>query len=146
MLGVALVIGGVIVLIVVGSVVPNLRLNRIVVQHRDHVASEPTDEVVQHVKRIVAENRGMDPTDIFLGMTLEGDLGITGDDATDVFQDFAKGFPDVDLSELDLSLYFGPEGGCAPWVMWFSRSPLRVSDLVQAARDKRWRAPMRPSK
>ena len=64
-----------------------------------------------------------------------------GNDATvSLFQEFAKGFPDVDLSELDLSLYFGPEGGLgAPWAMWFRRGPLRVSDVVQAARNKRWR-------
>jgi acyl carrier protein len=97
------------------------------------------DEAAQQVKRIVAENRAMNPEDILMDMTLEDELGITGDDATDLFQDFAQKFPDVDLNNLDLSLYFGPEG-CAPWVAWCPRRPLRVSDLVQAARDKRWRA------
>lgn len=134
-----LVIVGVIVLIIVGgTVIFNLRFKRIVAYHRDHAASEPTDEVVQHVKRIVA-NQGIDPTDIFLDMTLEGDLGISGDDAVDLFRDFAKGFPDVDLSGLNLSLYFAPEG-FPVLTMWSERRPLRVSDLVRVAREKRWRA------
>lgn len=136
---VALVIGGFIIFIIVGTVLSNWRLKRIVAYHRSRGVEEPTDEAAQQVKRIVAENRAMNPEDILMDMTLEDELGITGDDATDLFQDFAKKFPDVDLNNLDLSLYFGAEG-CAPWVTRCPRRPLRVSDLVQAARDKRWRA------
>ena len=110
MYGVALIIGGVIVLIIVGSVLSDVRLKRIVTDHRNHAVSEVADEVVQRVKGMLAENLGMDPNDIFLAMTLEDDLGITGDDAVDLFEDFAKQFPDVNLAGLELSCHFGPEG------------------------------------
>ena len=133
MFEIALLMGGLIVLFVVGWVLSNRRLKWIIAYHRARAVSEPVDEIVQRVKGMVAENRGMDPNDIFLDMNLEGDLGITGDDATELFENFAKNFPDVDLSELDLSRYFGPEGGFAGWSFSIRRGPLRVSDVVQAA-------------
>jgi hypothetical protein len=70
-------------------------------------------------------------------MTLEDDLGITGDDAVDLFKDFVKQFPEVALDCLDLSLHFAPEAG-RPSCM-HGRSPLTVEDLVIAAREKCWR-------
>ncbi len=137
MSGVAFVIGGLTILFIIGTVFGNWRLNRAVARHRGRATEEPTDQVVQHVKRIVADNRAMNPDDIFMDMTLEDELGTTGDDASDLFQDFAKEFPDVDLSNVDLGLYFGPDGFGLPWV---TLRPLRISDLVQAAKEKRWRA------
>lgn len=136
---VALLIGGFIIFIIVATVLDNWRLKRTVAHHRSRPVEEPTDETAQQVKRIVAENRAMSPEDIFMDMTLEDELGIAGDDASDLFQAFATKFPDVDLSNLDLSLYFSPEVS-APRVIGCPRRPLRVSDLVQAARDKRWQA------
>lgn len=135
MLAVGLVIAGIALLIVVGSVSGHLRMKRIVAVHRMSAVSEPSDEVTQQVKRIVAENRAMNPTDIFVDMTLESDLGITGDDASDLFQDFIKSFPDVDWSGLNLHRYFYPEG----WTFGAEKVyPLRVADVVQAVRDRRW--------
>jgi hypothetical protein len=136
---VALVIGGLITLIIIVTVFLNWRLKRTIARHRSRAIEEPTNEVIQQVKRIVAENRAMNPEDIFMDMTLEDELGITGDDASDLFEDLAKNFPDVDLSSVNLGLYFGPEG-CAPWVIASPRRPLRVSDLVRAVKDKRWQA------
>jgi hypothetical protein len=137
MSGVALVIASVIAVLIIGTIFSNWRLRRIVTGHRIRAVSEPTDEVTHRVKHVVAEMTCMDPSDIFLGMTLEDDLGITGDDASDLFEEFVKAFPDVDLSGLDLDRYFGPEG-CFPWPVRHSRISLRVSDLVQAAKDNRW--------
>jgi Protein of unknown function (DUF1493) len=110
-------------------------MKRIVVAHRMRAVSEPCDPIAQQVKRIVAENRAMNPSDIFLEMTLESDLGITGDDASDLFQDFIKSFPHVDWSGLDLSRHFHPEG----WTLCSEKTyPLRVADVVQAVKNQRW--------
>jgi hypothetical protein len=72
-------------------------------------------------------------------MALEDELGITGDDADDLFRDFAKQFPDVCLDELNLDRYFGPEAGWMPFPRRrCARSLMVVADLVRAAREKRW--------
>jgi hypothetical protein len=140
MFNIMLVIGGVLVFLVVGTMFSNWRLKRLVAKYRANSVSEPQDEIAQRVKQIVADSTGLDSNDVFLGMDLEDELGITGDDADALFEEFIKAFPDTDISGLDLSEHFGPEG-CAPWALLSRREsvPLHVSDLVQAAREKRWK-------
>jgi hypothetical protein len=130
--------GVVLTLFLVGQALGMWRWRRILSRYRAAADIEPTDEVTLRVKRFVAENLGEAPANIFLAMTLEDDLGITGDDADDFFKDFAKQFHDVNLDGLDLSRHFGPEGFPGGWGPC-RRCQLRVFDLVEAVRDKRWR-------
>jgi hypothetical protein len=125
-------------LFIVGQVFVVWRWRRILSQYRAGAGIEPADEVTLRVKRFLAKFMAEDVANIFLAMTLEDDLGITGDDADDLFEEFARQFPDVNLDGLDLSRHFYPEG--IPWGPGpCRRCPLRVFDLVEAVRDKRWR-------
>src|SRR5687768_14916691 len=91
---------------------------------------------------------------IRLDTTLFGDLGIDGDDADELFAAFSREF-DVDLTELELSKHFGPEGlplnpwkVFQSWLRYISRKgtpeeragviPITVAQLVESARSKRW--------
>lgn len=56
------------------------------------------------------EQTGVSINKINLDTCLLDDLGIDGDDGADFFASFLNEFG-VDLSEIDLSRHFGPEGG-----------------------------------
>lgn len=88
---------------------------------------------------------------IRLETTLFGDMRTDGDDADYLFEAFGREFK-VDLSELDLTRHFGPEG-CYPWapIYWLVLSlrhgtpeerarlePITVRDLIRAATMGRW--------
>ena len=104
------------------------------------------NDVQRRVKEFVAKTASVRVGRMHSGTTLFGDLGIDGDDAHEFFVAFRDHF-DVDVSSLDLSKHFGPEGMplWAP-IMWLSvfffkegsdeekanLRPIRISDLCQA--------------
>lgn len=108
-------------------------------------------ELVNAVKTVVSDSFGVRVRDLSLDTTLFGDLGMDGDDATEFFQRFAEVF-EVDLTDLDLSKHFNPEGwGCllslpASIRAWQSGDPhsaaglipISIRDLTEAAQRKRW--------
>ena len=75
------------------------------------------------------------------------DLGVDGDDAIDLLDQFSERF-DVDLSNLNGSKYFGPEKGWNPILYLFDlitgkiekekKEPLYVQYLIEAADQKAW--------
>jgi hypothetical protein len=86
--------------------------------------------------------------------TLVGDLKIAGLDGLDLMKAFGKRFG-VDLSRFDWSRHFGDEGSANPFLLvWFvcrrlfsekktpeaagGLQPIRISDLILAARQKKW--------
>jgi hypothetical protein len=80
---------------------------------------------------------------------LEEDLGMTGDDAADFLEAFAKAF-DVDLAGIEFHKHFGPE--CGPIVFFWppglkeemrdlGKYPVTVGHLIQVACVKRWACP-----
>ena len=88
--------------------------------------------------------------------TLLGDLGVDGADGWELLESFGKRFQ-VDLSQFQANRHFGPEDLpiYAPflWLWWVVRwpfrrgqtpedraglKPIRISDLIAAARDRRW--------
>ena len=103
------------------------------------------------VREFVARFTGHPLDKVTAGTTLLGDLGVDGDDACELFADFAQLFA-VDLSTLDITRHFGPESGppWAPliWLVQLARSgtpeeqaglvPIRVIDLWRAAQAHAW--------
>lgn len=85
---------------------------------------------------------------IGLRTTLQGDLGVDGDDAAELIQAFGGTF-DVDLSGFVFQRYFHPEPllGCSPigllyWVTGRTAlrvRPITIGDLVEAAEAHQWR-------
>jgi acyl carrier protein len=108
----------------------------------------------ERVRAFVAEQCGVPLNRIEPPTTLFGDLGVDGDDAVQFFQAFAREF-EVDVSGLDLTRHFGPEG-VWPWevvysiilALWKRRKgtpeqkarldPIMVQDLISAASSRAW--------
>ena len=65
------------------------------------------------VRAFVAQYTATDPDQLLLDTTLFGDLGVDGEDASELFEAFAREF-NVDISGFDHSRYFGPEVGAFP--------------------------------
>lgn len=79
---------------------------------------------------------------------IEQDLGITGDDASELMAAFGERF-EVDLSEFKFDHHFGQEGGnpfSFIYLRVFARHqletvPVTIDDLVEAALQKKWQTP-----
>jgi len=110
----------------------------------------------QRVIDFVAELTGVKRERVTPTSTLYGDLGIDGTDGWELIKKFGQKFQ-VDLSGVRSDHYFGPEGLpiYAPIIwLWFVVSlpfrkrqspeedaglkPIRISDLILAAQEKRW--------
>jgi acyl carrier protein len=102
------------------------------------------EDLKDQIIKFVAEESAGQPEKIELNMRLAEDLGMDGDDAIEFFEKFQVRFG-VDLSNMKWDRHFGPEG-FNPWVVllpsfWRSlrqQCPVRVSDLVNAARSGAW--------
>jgi hypothetical protein len=76
---------------------------------------------------------------------LRYDLGIDGEDAEDLFECFSREFS-VDVSQLNLRDYFGPDAGATPWTVgrkFFGdqehrRPQITIRDFVTTAQRGRW--------
>jgi acyl carrier protein len=99
----------------------------------------------------VASFVGVPSERITASTTLFGDLGVDGEDGSDLLVGFGEHF-NVDLSALDVTKHFGPEGlwPWAPlyWILLWLRpgtpekkarlSPITIADLVRAAESGKW--------
>ncbi len=116
------------------------------------------DEMALSVRRFVAESLLVPLESIRPETSLNVDLGIQGDDAYELFVAFHRRF-DVDLRGFDFHRHFVGERefvACVlPWLISLPLTPLlrmlgykrrgrhrfvpvRISDLIRAARLKRW--------
>lgn len=115
-------------------------------------------DLSREVLLFVSEHLSVPHHELSLETTLFGDLGIDGDDADEFFLAFAKRF-NVKLEGLDLSRHFGPEGGVGCFLLMVflwqvvtgrrdprdphvvaGKTPVRVSDLVEAVQCGRWQS------
>ena len=93
----------------------------------------------------IARFSRLDKKKITLNSTLYKDLGLLGDDAVELFQAFQKEF-EVDLSEFQFDRHFYPEpGACtislfkpSTWRLKNPDIPITVSDMILAAKRKKW--------
>jgi acyl carrier protein len=99
----------------------------------------------------VAHFVGVPSAQISASTTLFGDLGVDGEDGSELMVAFGKQF-NVDLSTLDVTRHFGPEG-LWPWAplrwlaLWLRPGtpegkarllPITITDLVRAAELGTW--------
>ena len=110
----------------------------------------------ESVMDFVADFTGAKRQRLTPASTLLGDLGVDGADGWELIESFGRAFR-VDLSDFRADRHFGPEGSppYAPllWFKWlilwpFQRkqspevraglTPIRISDLISAAREKKW--------
>ena len=102
--------------------------------------------IEEQVKLFVAQQTEFKIDKISLSTELGKDLGIDGDDAVELLENFSEKFQ-VDLSTFEFDKYFGMESGLNP-VMWlismlfgssvYDLEPLTIQDLVDSAKAKRW--------
>lgn len=104
-------------------------------------------ELEQRVIEFVLQHRAMRTTSLRLAATLRTDLGIDGADGVDFLNAFARTF-NVDISDLRITDYFGPEMGpslLADLVgLWQPHTELKeisLGDLVSAAKVGSWPPP-----
>lgn len=82
---------------------------------------------------------GVEAEQIGPAIQLSRDLGVDGSDAWELVEDFAREFG-VDLTGFEFDDHFGPEAAWNPFSLLFPArlTPVTVSDLVDAAVQKRW--------
>jgi hypothetical protein len=106
------------------------------------------------VMDFVAEFIGVKCERLSPASTLFGDLCVDGADGWELIEAFGERFQ-VDLSSFHADQHFGPEASSSPfhllaWLVSFlfhrrqtpeeraGLQPIRIADLVAAAKDKRW--------
>lgn len=106
---------------------------------------------IAEVTEFVASFVGIPSEHISPSTKIFGDLGVDGKEGSDLLVAFGERF-NVDLSALDVTKHFGPEGlwPWAPlyWVLLWLRSgtpeqkarvsPVTIADLVRAAESGKW--------
>jgi len=88
---------------------------------------------------LIAEKTGLPPSEIMPETLLWHDLGIAGDDASELLVEYRDLFQ-VDMKEFNFARYFPSEIGF--WCR--EREPVTVRDLVESAKRKRWTTPAVP--
>jgi hypothetical protein len=95
----------------------------------------------------IARQTGVEPHRLAPSTEIRKDIGVEGDDAEELMDQVRQEF-DVDMRDFQLSKHFGPE---APFsLIWYlftlifepqllKFTPITIADLVQSARQKRWR-------
>jgi acyl carrier protein len=109
-------------------------------------STEMNQQVIQFIARQISEKSEK----ISLETRINIDLGVDGDDAVKLFDEFSKHFK-VDLSNFQYDKYFGSEGGVdligLVWMFYwidckvfrkthnpsYSIEPITIQDLVEAA-------------
>jgi hypothetical protein len=99
-----------------------------------------TEDPTNFVIRAILDQSRLKPDQIYLNARLLHDLGIDGDDGTELILNISKRFP-MDLSGYDESQYFCNEPTILDW-LWFlpyhmqnrpsAKRPLTVQQLIDA--------------
>ena len=113
------------------------------------------DELYERVKILVVEHAiWASEEELTPDTRILHDLGIDGDDGDELLEAFCEEFEIQNVSEIDLSAYFGPEG-VDPFTFLFClvfkrdkflRIPITLRDLVDSAEAKRWIPPQNQPK
>jgi acyl carrier protein len=107
------------------------------------------DDLERRVMAFLSKQLGVRPAKLRADARLMQDLGVDGDDGWELLNSFSREF-DVDVSELQPTLHFGPEAPFNPFLFlqwWLEPGtrprfvPITVADLVTAAHSRRWSTP-----
>jgi acyl carrier protein len=96
-------------------------------------------ETLHEVIQLVAEYSGVAESSITASTRLGEDLGVDGDDASDLIAAFASRFH-VDIAVFDFSRHFGPEAGFSPFSIHPSPrlEPVTVGHLAETVERGAW--------
>nr|WP_320051215.1 DUF1493 family protein [uncultured Desulfuromonas sp.] len=96
-----------------------------------------TDKVIE----IILYHAGSTNGEISEDTLIEDGLGVTGDDAWELIEDFQNKF-DVDMNSFEFSLHFGPEAGFHV-AEEYGYYPVSLKHLVEVAEERKWKLPVR---
>jgi hypothetical protein len=100
-------------------------------------------DIRSRVIDFVAKVAGVPPSRLQPAMKLEDDLGITGDDAQELIEDYAAYFQ-MDMSAFEFHRHFEGESLFAGFLTKFRSGesmqhvPVTIDFLVRAAQERRW--------
>ena len=103
--------------------------------------NNPDDELKTNVLNLIEKLTKIKSCNLSLEMSLFHDLGLDGEDAMQLIQEYSKEF-NVDIQDFCFDEYFGNEGAISPFgliTMMFSnrlkvdKKRLSINDLVQSA-------------
>ncbi|MCW1913923.1 DUF1493 family protein [Luteolibacter sp. GHJ8] len=88
---------------------------------------------------LISESTGRNPSTLSPDTRLSEDLGIDGDDAEELTEEFASRFG-IDLTGYEHLRHFGPEAGWSPFTIHPSAPliPITIARLAEAAAAGRW--------
>ncbi|WP_324282069.1 DUF1493 family protein [Cyanobacterium aponinum UTEX 3221] len=97
------------------------------------------------VKEIVSQVTGYDVSELSLKNDLYLDLGVDGDDAVELLEQFSQEFQ-IDMSDFKFEKYFGCEAGFTPFTfittIFFSSTnkfkSLTIEKLINIAQQQKW--------
>ena len=98
------------------------------------------NEYLDRIRRLVAEEMRIDPEKIKPDSRLGRDLGIDGDDASELIERFAEVF-EVDMTNFEFHMYFGSESWAYSIYLLFKRNKtgeITISHLEEVAKNKKW--------
>ncbi len=95
--------------------------------------------ISEQVIDLILEHAGALRDEILPEVYLEDDLGLTGDDAWELMGALHNKF-NVDFTEFEFSLHFGPEAGLYV-AKEYGYYPVSVQHLIEVTEDKKWKLP-----
>ena len=103
------------------------------------------DDLAKRVLATIANETGCRVSKLLPQMDVCRDLGVDGDDAHELLLRLSNEF-EIAMEGMEFNRHFGPEAGFNPlalmlpsWWRWpRERIPVRVADLIEAARTPRW--------
>ena len=109
------------------------------------MAADVDPELERQVMAAVADQTGCPLSRLSPQTDLARDLGVDGDDASDLLLRLGEEFG-INLENVRFDRHFGPEAGFNPlalllpsWWRWRrERLPVTIADLVEAARTHNW--------
>jgi hypothetical protein len=107
-----------------------------------------SSDIAMQVVELIHRQTGIGVDQMRANTDLVINRTVSGDDAVELIECFAKEF-DVDMSHYVHDEYFGPEGGDPFSILFYAivniwrplYRPLRVEDLISAARERAWPKP-----
>lgn len=103
-------------------------------------------QIADEVRMLICRKTGLEPEAVRPESRLLHDLGVTGDDAAELIDEFAQTFS-VDMSSFQFQCYFTgePSFSHALWMLgikdkpiWSGKLPLTVARLIDAASAGHW--------
>jgi hypothetical protein len=107
------------------------------------LTSTSVSTVSPELSEFICEQLGLRKRVLTPATRLQADLGVEGEDGTDLMEAFASRF-EVDISAFEVNRYFGPEAGWNPvawlWYHFFGtrRTDITVDMLQQAIDEGAW--------